>query len=88
MGPTHQRKELEYCHIAAPEKPEELLAIDEALTELAKTNEAAARIVKLRFFVGLSIPEAAEIMGVSPRSANRLWAAARSWLAVELGLGK
>jgi RNA polymerase sigma factor (TIGR02999 family) len=87
-GAGYQRRELDFCAITAPEKPQELLAIDAALTELAKTNAKASQIVILRFFVGLPIHEAAELMGLSPRSANRLWASARSWLAVELGINQ
>ena len=84
-GADMKRRELEYCDVTTPEKSNEILVLDAALTELAATNPKAAQIVKLRFFVGLSITESAEIMGISPRSANRLWASARAWLAVELG---
>ena len=84
-GAGMMRKELEFCDLTTPEEPSELLALDTALTELAAANTKAAQIVKLRFFVGLSIVESAEIMGISPRSADRLWASARAWLAVELG---
>jgi DNA-directed RNA polymerase specialized sigma24 family protein len=57
-----------------------LLALDEALTRLAAVNPQAAQLVQLRYFAGLSIPEAAQPLGISPRSADRLWAYARAWL--------
>lgn len=58
----------------------DLLALDEALTELEQHDEPAARLVKLRYFVGLSHQEAAESMKVTRRAADRLWALARAWL--------
>jgi RNA polymerase sigma factor (TIGR02999 family) len=70
--------------VAAPEIREDLLALDEALAKLAATDPQAAQLVQLRYFAGLSIPEAAEALGVSPRSADRLWAFARAWLLREI----
>lgn len=58
----------------------DLLALDEALTELEQHDELAARLVKLRYFAGLSHHEAAESMGLTRRAADRLWALARAWL--------
>jgi RNA polymerase sigma factor (TIGR02999 family) len=58
----------------------ELLALDEALQSLAKRNERMARIVECRFFGGLSVPETAEAVGVSPRTVIREWARARTYL--------
>ena len=71
--------------LAAPEPPERVLALDEALDQLAVTNPQAAELVKLRYFAGLSIAEAAEALGVSPRKADQVWAYARAWLEEELG---
>jgi RNA polymerase sigma factor (TIGR02999 family) len=68
------------ANLAAPERSDDLLALDEALGKLAATDAAAAELVKLRFFAGLSIPQAAEVLGIGARSADRLWAYARSWL--------
>ena len=63
------------CHVAFfSERP------NEALAALAAANAQAAELVKLRYFAGLSIPEAAEVLNISPRSADRLWAYARAWL--------
>jgi RNA polymerase sigma factor (TIGR02999 family) len=70
---------------AVPEVREDLLALDEALTKLASADPEAARLVQLRYFAGLSIPEAARVLGVSPRTADRLWAFARVWLLREVG---
>jgi RNA polymerase sigma factor (TIGR02999 family) len=63
-----------------PERRDELLAIDAALDRLAVTDPTAAELVKLRYFAGFSIIEAAEIFGISPRTADRLWSYARAWL--------
>lgn len=65
---------------AAPDRRDELLAVDEALDRLAALDPLAADLVKLRYFAGFTIPEAAERLGVSPRKANQVWAYARAWL--------
>ncbi len=64
--------------VAVPD--EELLAVDEALEVLSVEDPQAAELVKLRYFVGCTIPEIAEIMDMSPRTADRQWAYARAWL--------
>ena len=64
---------------------EEILAVDEALTRFGSEDAAAAELVKLRYFVGLSIEEAAEALGVSRATANRHWAYAKAWLRCEIG---
>jgi hypothetical protein len=66
--------------LLAPEPSEDVLALNEALTELAATDRAAADLVQLRYFGGLSIPDAAHILGVSPRTAILLGTFARHWL--------
>jgi RNA polymerase sigma factor (TIGR02999 family) len=71
--------------VAEPEVREDLLALDEALTQLASVDAKAARLVELRYFAGLPIPEAGKALGVSPRTADRLWAFARAWLLREVG---
>jgi RNA polymerase sigma factor (TIGR02999 family) len=78
-------RELEAQDIGCPERPERLLALDEALNRLATTNSQAAELVKLRYFAGFSNGEAASFLGVSPRKANQVWAYARAWLREELG---
>ena len=66
--------------LVAPSTPDEVLAVHEALEGLAATNAAAAHLVKLRYFAGMTIPEAAETLSVSPRKADQLWSYARVWL--------
>jgi RNA polymerase sigma factor (TIGR02999 family) len=78
------RQELDAVEVVAPEWPEDLVALDEALTRLEAIEPIAARLVHLRFFAGLSIPAAAEMLGISPRTADRLWAYARAWLHQEV----
>ena len=67
------------------EKSGELLALDESLTRLETEDEEAARLVKLRFFAGLTNQQAAETLGVSPRKANMVWSFARAWLKRDMG---
>jgi RNA polymerase sigma factor (TIGR02999 family) len=74
------RRDLDAVDVVIPEWPEDLVALDEALTRLAAADKVAAELVQLRFFAGLPLPEAARILGVSPRTADRLWAYARAWL--------
>jgi RNA polymerase sigma factor (TIGR02999 family) len=74
------RQELDEAALLMPEPREDLLELDEALTELAAADHAAADLVQLRYFGGLSIPDAARVLRISPRSADRLWAYARAWL--------
>src|SRR5205085_12249815 len=69
------RKREAFCEteLAAPLPGEQLLAVDRALERLTAADPAAAELVKLRFFAGFSLAEAAEILRVSPRTADRLW---------------
>jgi RNA polymerase sigma factor (TIGR02999 family) len=78
------RQALDPEQVSTPEIREDLLALDEALTRLAAAHPQAAQLVQLRYFAGLAIPEAAQALGISPRSADRLWAYARSWLHQEM----
>jgi RNA polymerase sigma factor (TIGR02999 family) len=75
-----ERMEVEAVDLPAPMPDDELLALDEALTRLAEINAEAAELVKLCFFVGLTQEQAAQEMGVSVSTAERLWAYARAWL--------
>jgi RNA polymerase sigma-70 factor, ECF subfamily len=63
----------------------DVLAVDEALSKLAERDPRQAQMVELRFFGGLSVAEAAEVMGISKRSAEREWTMIRAWLRRELG---
>jgi RNA polymerase sigma factor (TIGR02999 family) len=85
-GGGRQRVPLEEAH-RITESPDGLLAVDEALTRFAAEEPAKAELVKLRFFAGLSIPEAAAALGVSVATAERWWTYARTWLYAELGDG-
>jgi RNA polymerase sigma factor (TIGR02999 family) len=67
-------------HLATRTPPEELLAIDDALEKLELEDQQAAKLVKLRFFAGLSLSEAGEVLGISRTSAYEQWAYARAWL--------
>jgi RNA polymerase sigma factor (TIGR02999 family) len=83
-GGDLSRQELDEERLAAPEPREDLLALDAALTRLAAGHRQAADLVQLRYFAGLTLPEAARALGISPRTAGRLWAYARAWLRREV----
>jgi RNA polymerase sigma factor (TIGR02999 family) len=83
-GGRLQRRELDPEQLSVPSASEELLALDEALERLAAKEPQVAELVKLRYFAGLSIPDAAATMGIAPRTADRWWAYARAWLLSEL----
>jgi RNA polymerase sigma factor (TIGR02999 family) len=88
MGPEHggdlTRKELEYEVPAELGRPDQLLHLDEALDQLAATDSRSAEVVKLRFFAGLTIPEVALALDISPRTADADWAYARAYLVTAL----
>jgi RNA polymerase sigma factor (TIGR02999 family) len=77
-GANVQRLELD--DVAAPTPDGELLALDEALTQLAALDARKAQLVELRFFAGLTNDQAATVLGISPTTADRDWAFARAWL--------
>ena len=79
-GGGRQRVDLDRLLVADQASDEELVAIDDALQELARRNGPCAELVKLRFFTGLTLDEAAAAMGIARRTANRYWAFARAWL--------
>jgi RNA polymerase sigma factor (TIGR02999 family) len=83
-GGGREREDLEPTNLVAPEVPENLLALDEALDRLTQEDPASAELVKLRYFAGLTVPQAAELLGVSPRQADFLWSFARAWLRREI----
>jgi RNA polymerase sigma factor (TIGR02999 family) len=82
-GGGRQRLDLDE-ELSLPEPRQDLLALDEALTRLAEKQPLKAELVKLRFFAGLTMPEAAQALGVSLATAERYWTFARSWLYAEL----
>jgi RNA polymerase sigma factor (TIGR02999 family) len=83
-GGGQQRLDVEQIEIAAPAQDEDLLAINEALDKLAAMDKAKAELVKLRFFVGLNIEEAAAVLRISEATAKRWWVYARAWLFSEV----
>lgn len=75
---------LQANHCINETTPDQLLAVDEALSRLALEDVAAAEIVKLRYFAGMSVDEAAEVLGIHRATAFRHWAYARAWIRAEL----
>lgn len=86
-GGDRRRIELGDVPESPPSPRDDLIALDAALTRLAAEDPQAARLVELRHFAGLTVPEAAQVLGVSPRTADRVWAFARAWLHRELTSG-
>jgi RNA polymerase sigma factor (TIGR02999 family) len=79
-GGGKQRLDIEEIEIAAPAKEQELLDMDEALEKFAAADKKKAELVKLRYFVGMTIEESATILGISTPTAKRWWTYARAWL--------
>jgi RNA polymerase sigma factor (TIGR02999 family) len=76
---------LDECLIGPPERGKDLIALDDALAELAAVDPRKVRVVELRFFGGLSAEETAEVLKVSPETVLRDWRLAKAWLAREMG---
>lgn len=83
-GGGQHRVELSDADIVDSDNPLDLIALDEALSRLEREDPRAAQVVKLRFFGGLTIKQAAEAIGVSAATADNDWAYARSWLRMQL----
>lgn len=75
-----RRLHVELPDVASPQPDDELLALNEALERLAAEDPVKARLVDLRYFAGLTLDQAAQVLGISPRTADRHWAYARAWL--------
>jgi RNA polymerase sigma factor (TIGR02999 family) len=86
-GGGRERCDLERAEIAVEEPSVDMLTLDEALVRLAKQDAVAMRLVELRYFAGMTVPQAAEVLGMSPRKADFLWSFARAWLRRELETG-
>ncbi len=71
--------------IAAPEISEHLLTIDEALEKLSQSEPQAAELVKLKYFGGMTLRDAAKFLDIPPRTADQVWAYSRAWLFREIG---
>jgi RNA polymerase sigma factor (TIGR02999 family) len=83
-GGERRRVDLDQVEIALDTSDEQLIALDDALTQLATEDPDAARLVSLRFFAGLTLKDAAAALGLAPRTAERQWAYARAWLYARL----
>jgi RNA polymerase sigma factor (TIGR02999 family) len=83
-GGGHQRVEIPEIGSAVDENGDKVLAVNEALEKFAVLDPQKAELVKLRYFVGMTIEQAAEALGISERTAKRFWAFARSWLHEEI----
>jgi RNA polymerase sigma factor (TIGR02999 family) len=86
-GGGNQPQELREDLLVADDRLDQVLAVHEALAELERHDAQAAALVKLRFFAGFRHEEAAEMLGVSRRAADRLWRLARTWLFRAMGDG-
>jgi RNA polymerase sigma factor (TIGR02999 family) len=83
-GGDWQRVDFEELDVATAVSPDQLVALDEALVRLAALDPLAGELVKLRYFAGLALDQAAKALGVSTATAYRHWAYARAWLRDEL----
>ena len=78
------RHDVDELDVPLKQPPEEVLAIHEALDRLAAIDSRAAQLVKLRYFAGFTLKEAAEILDIAPRTADGVWSYAKAWLAAEM----
>lgn len=83
-GADHVRQDVDVDRIPAAERASEMVALDEALTRLEAREPEIARLVKLRYFAGLTNQDAAQALGIATRTADTWWAYARAWLFAEL----
>jgi RNA polymerase sigma factor (TIGR02999 family) len=83
-GGGFQRVNLEEAVSYTQESADELLSVNEALDKLTQEDPKKAELVKLRFFSGLSVQEAADVLGISRATADRYWAYAKAWLYCEI----
>lgn len=83
-GGDLQQATVEWCDIEAPGRHEDFIALDEALDKLKLHDGTAAELVQLRYFTGVTMSEAAEMLNISVRSADRSWAYAKAWLRREM----
>jgi len=83
-GGEQKRVSLDDAFVFSEQQADELLAVDDSLNRLAAIDPRQARVVELRFFAGLSVEEAAEVLGVSPKTIKRDWSVAKAWLYADL----
>jgi RNA polymerase sigma factor (TIGR02999 family) len=86
-GGGWERVDVEQIQLAEPLPSNDLMALDGALTELAQRDPQAAELVQIRFFAGLTQQQAANLLGISRRTADRTWAYARAWLFQQVADG-
>jgi RNA polymerase sigma factor (TIGR02999 family) len=87
-GGSLRKVRLEASNLTVANVPPELLDLDESLGKLAKEDPVKAELVKLRFFAGLTLDEAAKVLGISPATADRHWSYARAWLYDDISRGQ
>ena len=87
-GAGRRRVDLDAVSLAIETPAEDLIALDEAFTRLVAEDPQAAEVVKLSYFGGFTLAEAAEVLGISRRTAQRYWAFARAWLYEEMTRGE
>ena len=83
-GGEQKKVSLDEAFVFSEKQADELLAVDDSLNRLAEIDPRQARVVELRFFGGLSVEEAAEVLGVSPKTVKRDWSVAKAWLYADL----
>jgi RNA polymerase sigma factor (TIGR02999 family) len=83
-GGSRKRLDIDAIDLASRATPDQLLAVDEALARLGRSDPAAARLVEMRYFAGLTVEEAGKVLGMSTATAYRHWKYARAWLHGEL----
>ncbi len=86
-GGGQARVDIDVMDVASPGADDQLLAVSDALDKLAAQDPVEADLVKLRYFVGLTVDEAASLLDISPRTARNYWAHARTWLYHEIKVG-
>jgi RNA polymerase sigma factor (TIGR02999 family) len=84
-GGEFHRVPFDGLELTVAEPPDDLLEIDAALTKLASVHPERAKLIQLRFFAGLTVQDAAKVLGISTTTAERYWTYARAWMLRELG---
>ncbi len=87
-GGGQARVDIQQIDLASPDADDQILAVSEALDKLAAQDPIEAELVKLRYFAGLTVEEAAGLLDISPRTARNYWAHARTWLYHEITVGR
>jgi RNA polymerase sigma-70 factor (ECF subfamily) len=83
-GGGQSKVSLEHAVLFSPERPDQMLSLDECLAKLEELDARQSRIVELRYFGGLTVDEAAKVLGISPTTVRREWASAKAYLYGEL----